>query len=113
MPNQPVRQLQIPNILNKDITDDIQFTENTNVSFEYTFDQQLIELLYLEISGNLPATLRYIDMFKSPLNLIKSTLESRIIDSIENSSFILENNSITIDGLVVRIDCNLKIIPKY
>ena len=110
---QPIRQLQIPNLINQDILEDVIFTEDINVIIQYEFDEVVMDMLCLEVSGKLPPTFRHITISNTPLDIIKSKLESRIVDSIENNTFKLIKNSITIDGLIVKIDCSLKVIPKY
>jgi len=121
MINNPIRQLQIPNLINKDILEDIIFNDNMKILFEYEFDELSINILRLEIYDFLnnnpskysfPPTLKYIET-KTPLNIIKDTLESKIIDAIENNTFRLLDNHITINEKnTVVIDCNIEKIKK-
>ena len=107
----PVRQLQIPNLLNIDITENMVFSENTNVQIEYEFDEDLMCILSKELHDS--NSIKYYNLKYSPLSRIRDTINSKIIDSIENNLFTIDSNYITINGTSVIINCNLKLFNKY
>ena len=114
-----IRQFEIPNLICHDITEDIIFSEEIKLEITYDFDTAAAILILFDELGirELTGTLKHVSHF-STLEMIKNTLEGKIIDAIENNTFKLIGNKVSayMDGLnnyTITVHCDLQLLKKY
>jgi len=105
-----MRQLQIPNLTNKDILEDIVFSEKQKVSIIINCGELVLDILKMEIDNlylvnKIPIFPKGITIESTPLSRLIDMLDSKITDALENNNYKIDTDDIIFspnDDVIVK-----------